>query len=531
MVRVSLGLLFALSICPTAGVHVHKPGVGGSINADAAYQLGASALNLTSKLIATADEKSTSGLDHSDANFLRKLGAELSAQSEPEQTQPGAKVALELGVDALKLGAKLLEKSLPSESLYEEEQDSSSHTASAAVDRGKMAHKSAKHHEAKHNGKSSKFLPKETSDEADEAFDSLAKGTYFDEPSTINAVENNYETTLESGQSKDSAQNSGVHNKHASHKQEQPSRDVDIDANAIGMPDQARTSEMLKLDSSWGGVQSDQPPPALKLIMKHMSKTGGSLMIALMNNMTQHLARPDEYHFVHYVDELSPLRRSHGQRKSFVISSVRNPCDWYVDLWSKTEESDRQVLNKQFGSSNDPEPFFDNNNLDAKKFANWMSWALGMHSGAGGDNVMSVRFWETLIAGKHVFGGYNGQRLDEYMQSYIGHSEIESALETFAPSKIVDCWVRDESYAKDLRSCLSKYEQLAAVELNWEPFVERFGNRGDFDERFGTQGTSRGECLAYYTPELAETVLRGDKHMFQAFGYDTCCGSARRPIS
>lgn len=254
-------------------------------------------------------------------------------------------------------------------------------------------------------------------------------------------------------------------------------------------------------------------------------------MIALMNNMTQHLAKNNEYHFVHYVDELSPLLRSHGQHRSFVISSVRNPCDWYVDLWANSAEPDRQALNSKFGTSHNPKPFFDDNNMDAKKFSDWMSWALGKHSSVGGANIMSVRFWETLIAGKHVFGGYNGQRLDEYMQSHNNNPGIESALETFAPSSVVDCWVSDESYAKDLRKCLRNYEQLTGAELNWEPFVERFGHRGDFDERFGTRGAPRGECLDYYTPELAETVLRGDKHMFKAFGYDTCCGSASRPIS
>merc|ERR1719162_2405617 len=246
--------------------------------------------------------------------------------------------------------------------------------------------------------------------------------------------------------------------------------------------------------------------------------------------MTQHLAKPNEYHFVHYVDELSPVLRSR-QHQSFVISSVRNPCDWYVDLWAKTEEKDRQALNSKFGTSTDLEPFFDDDNLDAKKFSNWMSWALAKNSVASGANIMSIRFWETLIAGKHVFGGYNGQRLDEYMQSFNRHPDIESALQTFSPNSVVDCWVSDESYAKDLGKCLGNYEQLTGAELNWEPFVERFGDGGDFDERFGTQTAPRGECLAYYTPELAETVLRGDKHMFQAFGYDTCCGSARRPIS
>jgi len=512
MVRASLFLFSAIfGHSSKAGVSARKPNAENKVNANAAYEMGATALNLTANLIATTEEESATGLDKSDARFLSNLAAELSTQSKP-QTQPGAKAALEIGVDALKLGAKLLEKTLPSDTVYDEQKDSKKTKRTKATELNHIERENA-HNTANVRKGSSNFLPKEVPDrKAEDIFDSVAKGTFFDDP-TQDASKTS-KATLARVQRQDSLPSSDLHH-----------------LDTVKASNSAETTEVLKLDSSWGGPQLDQAPVSLKLIMKHMSKTGGSLMISLLNNMTKHLSAPNQYHFVRYVDELSPLTRSLGQRKGFAISSVRNPCDWYVDLWANTAEPDRQALNSKFGDTNDPEPFFDKDNLDAKKFANWMSWALDQQSTAHGYNIMSLRFWDTLIAGKHIFGGYNGQKLDEYMQSDSSHSQIESALASFSPTSVVDCWVSDESYSKDLRRCLSKYEQSSGAELDWEPFVERFGNQGAFDERFGLQGAPRGECLAYYTPEIAEAVLRGDKHMFEAFGYDTCCGAAQRPIA
>lgn len=273
------------------------------------------------------------------------------------------------------------------------------------------------------------------------------------------------------------------------------------------------------------------------LAVKHISKTGSSTILSLLGRMTDKLPSlyPGHGEFVHYIDELSPVSsKADGGPKQFVISSIRNPCDWYVSLWAFSSQYDAKALSG-YSSASDPEPFFGDTS-NATKFANWLSWAQGRwsepHAKSECNAVMSLRYWEALKSGHHVGGinerGYNGATLDKYTQWFDGapRQRIEDDLKDLSPSKDVDCWVSKENLMEDLQGCLKEYEQLSGVHLDWAPFTEKLAAEKRTADAHAAD--NRLECEHYYTPELAESVVRHDRHMFEAFGYDSCCGARRQ---
>mmetsp|Transcript_150445 Transcript_150445/g.419172 ORF Transcript_150445/g.419172 Transcript_150445/m.419172 type:complete len:356 (+) Transcript_150445:83-1150(+) len=282
------------------------------------------------------------------------------------------------------------------------------------------------------------------------------------------------------------------------------------------------------------------------LAVKHVSKTGGSFLINLVNEMTA--AFPKEgtrLNFPVYFEEYPHFGDGFRERRQdlFVIASVRNPCDWYVSQWAFASRYDRRDLQLDYNVD-----FFGSIH-NRTKFAMWLQWAMGMPGAESADawaratpgphfGVMSLRFWESFVAARSDFPespgvpGYDTTRLNAFTAHYDGWQRIEAGLSAFKPKAAADCWVRDESYMEDLRFCLRAYEARSGTRLDWEPFErEMWAEEGD-----GAAGTldrnksEHDECEAYYTPELKAAVQAADRHLFRAFGYGQCCGAANAEL-
>mmetsp|Transcript_150446 Transcript_150446/g.419178 ORF Transcript_150446/g.419178 Transcript_150446/m.419178 type:complete len:339 (+) Transcript_150446:65-1081(+) len=280
------------------------------------------------------------------------------------------------------------------------------------------------------------------------------------------------------------------------------------------------------------------------LAVKHVSKTGGTFLISLVNQMTA--AFPKEgtrINFAQYFQEYP--RGVHFALKPhlFVIASVRNPCDWYVSQWAFASRYDRRDLQLDYNVD-----FFGSIH-NRTKFAMWLQWAMGMPGAESADawaratpgphfGVMSLRFWESFVAARSDFPespgvpGYDTTRLNAFTAHYDGWQRIEAGLSAFKPKAAADCWVRDESYMEDLRVCLRTYEARSGTQLDWEPFEREVKVQEDGADFGGLyrNPSEHDECEAYYTPELKAAVQAADRHLFRAFGYGQCCGAANAEL-
>jgi len=271
----------------------------------------------------------------------------------------------------------------------------------------------------------------------------------------------------------------------------------------------------------------------LKLGLKGMAATGGEFTLRVMNQMSEKLRHTPGADVVQYLDELGGLQRGPvSTRNTFWISLARNPCDWYVQLWANYQPADKQALNNRYGGA-----FFSPGNQDQLKFENWLNWALGDHDDISSDSngMMSLRYSDTIVAGRRVDWMYNRQHMSEYNSQLLNayalsrnaDPAVERDLQSFSPKSKVDCWITVENYVESLRNCLSQYEAMATVELDWQPFDLLIDKP---NKKTGDGVVERDQCEAYFTSELAEKVQHRDRHLFEAFGYDTCCGAPTRPI-
>lgn len=282
--------------------------------------------------------------------------------------------------------------------------------------------------------------------------------------------------------------------------------------------------------------------PSKYLGLKHIAPIGGTFATALFTRMTKTLPVffPGQGEFYRYYDELAAIDRASDEQNMFLVSLVRNPCDWYVSLWAHAAQYDAALLHNTFGSEDDPQPFFSDGNRNKTKFANWLHWAQGNWrdeaSSPNSNSVMSLRYWEALASKKPVGGlnehGYNGLTLDKYSRffdsSEVPRRAVENNLQELSPRDVVDCWIEAEHYMEDTNQCLSEYEEASGVKLDWRPFTQALINKGNA----GIPGKEpeRESCEYYYTPELAASVMHHDRHIFEAFGYDSCCGAAQKPM-
>lgn len=236
-----------------------------------------------------------------------------------------------------------------------------------------------------------------------------------------------------------------------------------------------------------GALQPDGAPPPT-LVYNHMPKAGGTTLVAVFQAVI-----PAEQ--LKIETEMETVENE--KAGSFVVGSVREPCDYYLSLWAYGVSGEgrfhNSVTHKCGGNSEllygvDPSP------AASATFRQWLAVAV---------DSMGMRF---------------------------NNSYPQRAL--------VDCWVRTEFLDSDTMRCLEQYSArggsvdwgAAAVELSPQKHAQRRqAQRPVRSSSVSKEGeevntSEHGECAEYYDDASAKRVLTGgDAFLGQAFGYGACC--------
>lgn len=241
------------------------------------------------------------------------------------------------------------------------------------------------------------------------------------------------------------------------------------------------------------------------LVFKHLSKIAGTYVIDVLDTVMGH----GNWTLVDELFGLTETRKGDG----FVISTTRNPCDYYVSLWSFDSTKNFALFSMQDGGS----AFFQENNTNATQFGNWLSWVQ-----SHGHGIMSYRLFETLVAARDGMScwdqelGFCGEKFND--------TNVELGLSSFSPKETADCWIHTENLVDDFRHCLKQYEEATGATLNWDVFE-------DLVKKPHKKGANHNlsehkHCDYYFDNKTAASVMKSDRHIFEAFGYETCCGAA-----
>lgn len=242
------------------------------------------------------------------------------------------------------------------------------------------------------------------------------------------------------------------------------------------------------------------------LVFKHLSKIAGTYVIDVLDRVMGHGNWT-------LVDELFGLTKKR-KREGFVISTTRNPCDYYVSLWAFDSTKNFALFSMQDGGS----AFFEEGNANATKFGNWLSWVQ-----SHGHGIMSYRLFETLVSARDGMTcwdqelGFCGEKFND--------TNVELGLASFSPKDTADCWIHTENLVDDFRDCLKQYEETTGAKINWDMFEEVVNKP---HKKGANHNLSEHEKCEYYfkNETLSASVMQSDHHLFEAFGYETCCGAA-----
>lgn len=176
---------------------------------------------------------------------------------------------------------------------------------------------------------------------------------------------------------------------------------------------------------------------ALQLGFKHMSKCGGTDIIALFRRAGI------EYTLFGEETGLSAKQK----KNTYVIASVRNPCSYTLSLWAyqggKPWAARQNQAAKTLGipfwshtSSNTSSRVYHNSTVG---FVDWtrLTMSGGQHS------IMAYRFFQTLIAQRDGLACIS----DRFFRCArdFNDEQVEQGLLSFANFSQVDCWVFLES--------------------------------------------------------------------------------------
>ena len=264
----------------------------------------------------------------------------------------------------------------------------------------------------------------------------------------------------------------------------------------------------------------DAPPPALQLAYKHMSKCGGSYLVSLLVNMTRGMHGLLNKEFFDEEHAVTPARRA----GTFIIASMRNPCDYYVSLWAfQSQKRWSTVQNAAHGGTLwQPEATTcdrgrkcplqpESANSDPDKFEAWVN--LTMHTRPG-HGILTYRFYDQLVEQRDSLRCW-ADNLLECADSF-DDTAVSSGMASFDPDANVDCWVRNEMFDDDVKRCLVEYEQRSGVMLNWVAF----------DTRVPVMNKAgHAPCKHFFAakPGLESRIMHADRELAHAFHYSSCC--------
>jgi len=244
------------------------------------------------------------------------------------------------------------------------------------------------------------------------------------------------------------------------------------------------------------------------------SKTGGTTLQMLLREVL-----PDIHIIPEGVNDNSGLERATINRnETFLISSVRNPCEWYVSWWSMLgqlifkegkpacmegirehpycgQEGFRKCVVSFFPDNIDIHNF---SNEEATAFQHWVT------SPQGWAGRVSKNF-----ADKH---GKSFTPWDFCDNSFRDHYDNLPSRDWTVES--VDCWIRTENLEDDVHRCVDLYAKSGGT-VNWDKLPKQISKvYSRRDDRL---------CSKFFDQKTAEFVMKHDKLLFEQFGYSKCC--------
>ena len=223
--------------------------------------------------------------------------------------------------------------------------------------------------------------------------------------------------------------------------------------------------------------------PALKLGYKHMSKCGGSYLVQLLRNMTRGMPGVLNTFFFDERYAVTPARHN----GTYIIASVRNPCDYYVSLWAYQSQKpwaaeqnaahggtlwQPEATTCGLGSVNCPlQP--ESANSDPNMFEAWMNLTLRTNGRSAGSphGILTYRFWDQLVKQHDSLQCWADNMLE--CADSFDDAEVSTGMANFNPEANIDCWIRTERFDDDVKRCLNEYEHRSGVKLNWTAFNAR----------------------------------------------------------
>jgi hypothetical protein len=218
------------------------------------------------------------------------------------------------------------------------------------------------------------------------------------------------------------------------------------------------------------------------------------------------------------IPELFPVLHSdHDQ--GFVISSMREPCDHYLSLWSYGSTKTGYMYTTSY-----------------KTRRNWTIEAYGKEPPKF-DSDRDIHAFKNIWLKDKTIKGLMSRR---FVQSF-GHEETPTSLQEM--SNVVDCWVYIDDFQASLYACLKEYEDQGGY-VDWDaPLVsalveqveaEQISNRNlkehqEKNDPIGNpQLSHHSKCSLYFDQETADMVRFGsDSIIYDVFGYQHCCGRTR----
>lgn len=244
-----------------------------------------------------------------------------------------------------------------------------------------------------------------------------------------------------------------------------------------------------------------------RLLYDHMPKADGTFLSDILRKGAE------KKHFV-LRREFDSLTDS-DRLNTFTVGSVRNPCDYYVSLWSYGVEQGGSLFAKvppeqRWVYSTKAE--MKNSQADIFAFRKWVQYM----NRPGFPGIMSVRFAKSYVKGVDVDAKWPPASLNDTVLR-----EVNQKLAAFDKQDI-KCWVHHETLVQDADSCLLKWSFHSHTRPQWGDYNE--AKKASFKK-----ASTHAPCTAYFDAATAEMVKDAEQHIFRLFDYPTCCAPQPTP--
>jgi len=254
----------------------------------------------------------------------------------------------------------------------------------------------------------------------------------------------------------------------------------------------------------------------------HLPKAGGSFVRGLFEK-PENVGKVIPKESYRLADEATALTAD-MRRETFTVGSVRNPCEYYVSNWAFFGKLDGKIEKEQvYGVSENldtPE--------DQLRFKKWLTWLMPEAKPPG---LLTSRilwsYFNESVAGAHRHP--EKSPLEPFTEA--DRAIYAAAADKLEPST-VDCWIKTENVASDLRKCLALFEDQAGKKIvNWLEFdkiIEQHEKQhNDPAQRMEvwTKNSGHKKCNFYFDSDLKDYVYKLDYAIFNKFGYPRCCSS------